>query len=79
MNGPHRAGLPSDELWCLLSPPLECVTVEVLWCGLKLSTGCADSGASWEVQFTVAINCILPRATKHELQSGLHMTATVFP
>ena len=25
---PHGAGLTSMELWCLLSPPLECVTFE---------------------------------------------------
>ena len=37
-------------LWCPLSPPLQCVTWVVLQHGLKLSTGCAGSGASQEVQ-----------------------------
>ena len=55
----HTAGLTSVELWCPLSLSLECFTcggvlVAVLCHGLKLSTGCAGSGASQEVQAKIS-------------------------
>ena len=54
---PHRAELASVGLWCPLSLPLECVACGGGWVvlrhDLKLSTECAGSGASWEVQAKV--------------------------
>ena len=45
-------------LWCLLSLPLECITCRGGWVvlchDLKLSTGYAGSGASWEIQAKVS-------------------------
>ena len=44
--------------WCLMSPSLECVTHGGIWVvfqtGLKLLIGCANSGASQEVQTKVS-------------------------
>ena len=46
------------RLWCLMSLSFEFVVHEggwvLLWCGLKLSTGCTGSRASQEVQAKVS-------------------------
>ena len=54
----HRAVVTSVGLWCPLSPSLVDVTCGGGWLvtlphGLNLSTGCAGSEASWEVQAKV--------------------------
>ena len=55
---PHRVGLSLAGLRCLLSPPLECVACGGGWMilghGLKLSTGWAGFGASWDAQANVS-------------------------
>lgn len=62
-------------LWFSPSLPLEYVVHEcgrvVIFCGLKLSTGCTGSVASSEVQSQP-----LPGANQQELQSNLQITAT---
>ena len=62
---PNGAALISAGLWCLLSPPLECVACGggwvVLRCGLKLSTRCAGSGAPRRCRARSATACVLPR------------------
>ena len=71
---PHRVGLTSAGLWCLLSPPLECTNCGsgwvVLLCCLKVSTEFPGS------EVFPAIACHLPGAIWHEIQSNLQMVAS---
>ena len=48
----------------------------VLQRGLKLSTGCSGSRVSQQVLTKVTTACVLPVATRHELQSNPQMAAT---
>ena len=49
----------------------------VLQHGLKLSTGCDDSGAFQEVQAKVSLSLSLSSVTWHEVKSNLEMAAII--
>lgn len=48
----------------------------ILWQGLKLSTWCAGSGASWDMQIRVSHHLCSAQATRHQLHRDLQMAAT---